>query len=237
MRKKLPIRKYKERILYYINRRTRSNRDETKIFCIGGNKTGTTSIGSFFRTNGYKVGNQHAAEMLIDDWAKRDFSKLIEYCRSAEVFQDIPFSLPDTYRALDEAFPNSKFILTIRSSAEEWYNSVVTFHSKITRSATKPPKEDDLKRFVYRGKYAAWLLRVQELVYGYPNVPLYDPQSYMAQYEEHNSQIQKYFEGREDDLLVLNLKEKDAHERLCNFVGLNPAKAIPIPHLNRSATR
>jgi hypothetical protein len=230
-------RKTKDFFYYIIKRLARKDKNVTKIFCIGRNKTGTTSLASFFRVNGYKVGNQERAEFLMEDWARRDFVRIIKYCKSAEVFQDIPFSLPHTYETLDKAFPNSKFILTIRTSPEEWYSSVVSFHAKITSSPSIPPTVEYLERFAYRGKYKGWLLRVQQVVYGYPKTPLYDKESYMAQYVEHNSKVQEYFKDRANDLLILNLKDEDAFEKLCNFIGLDSVAANPIPHLNRTAKR
>lgn len=206
-----------------------------KIFCIGRNKTGTTSLASFFRTNGYRVGNQERAELLVEDWAKRDFTRIIRYCETAEVFQDVPFSLADTYRAMDQAYPGSKFILTLRASPEEWYNSLLSHHSKMFSSGGGIPSEDDLRRVKYRGKYEGWLLFMQKAVYGYPTVPLYDKQAYMAHYEKHNVQVMDYFRFRPDDLLVVNLSDEHAFERLCLFVGMDPSRAKPLPHRNRSS--
>ena len=94
--------------------------NKQKIFCIGLNKTGTTSLEKAMIDLGYLIGDQRQAELLFDDWVKRDFSKLIEYCKTAVFFQDSPFSYPYTYVAIDQAFPNSKFILTIRDDAEQW---------------------------------------------------------------------------------------------------------------------
>ena len=94
-----------------------------KVFCIGLNKTGTTSLKKESGLQGYTVGNQRQAELLFDDWVKRDFKRIIRYCHTAEFFQDAPFSYPYTFIALDQAFPGSKFILTLRDNADEWYYS------------------------------------------------------------------------------------------------------------------
>lgn len=90
-------------------------RRRPKVFCVGRNKTGTTSIAKALRALGFKVGDQARAETLIEDWARRDFRKIVRYCRTADAFQDVPFSWPHTFEALDQAFPQSKFILTVRT--------------------------------------------------------------------------------------------------------------------------
>ncbi len=97
-------------------RATLSSLGKQKIFCIGRNKTGTTSLHAALIEMGIVVGRQRHAELMIGDWSKRDFRRLISFCRTAQAFQDIPFSLPYTFQALDMAFPRSKFILTVRES-------------------------------------------------------------------------------------------------------------------------
>ena len=228
--------KVQERWFYSLNRMRRGRRGPGKIFCIGRNKTGTTSLESFFRSNGLRVGNQARAELLIDDWARGEFGPIVEYCRTAEVFQDVPFSLAHTYAALDQAYPDSRFVLTIRSSPEEWYNSLVRFLAQTMMSSSIPPSLADLERFSYRGVRKGWLLKTHTLVYGYPAVPLFDKGAYMAHYEAHNAAVIDYFNHR-DDLLMVNLAERDAFERLCRHTGLDPALARPLPHLNKSRPR
>ena len=205
-----------------------------KVFCIGRNKTGTKSLSGFFRINGFSVGNQEQAEQMMTDWVRRDFKRIIAYCDSAQVFQDVPFSLDFTYQAVDQAFPGSRFILSVRRNALEWYRSITEHHSRRFSATRRLPTADELRDFRYRDKYPGWLLFMQEVVYGYPATPLYDKRLYMAHYERHNAGVLEYFKFRQDELLVLNLSEQDASTRLCRFVGLDPAVAAPLPHLNKS---
>src|SRR5688572_6677173 len=114
----------------------------TKIFCIGFNKTGTTSLQKAFADLGYSVNNQDVAERLLPDVASGNFQNIIDYCESAEFFQDVPFSLPKVYLELDKAFPESKFILSIRNDADQWYHSLTTSHSRIFGNGKVPTCED-----------------------------------------------------------------------------------------------
>ena len=52
------------------------NKNQEKIFCIGQNKTGTTSLMYALRDFGFKFGRQYKASLLIDDWYRRDFKKI-----------------------------------------------------------------------------------------------------------------------------------------------------------------
>ena len=54
-----------------------------KLFCIGFNKTGTTSLAAALFSFGLRVGDQAQAELLLDDWARRDFRRIIAYCRGS----------------------------------------------------------------------------------------------------------------------------------------------------------
>lgn len=183
-----------------------------------------------FKNAGFKVGDQSVAEKLMEDWAVRDFKRIIKYCKTADVFQDLPFSLPFTYQALDQAFPQSKFILTIRDNPEQWYESLTRFHSKIV-GKNRVPTAEDLKEFSYVSK--GWLWRQQQIVYGATEENVYDKTLYIRNYEAHISDVKDYFKHREKDLLVINVSSSDAEEKLNNFISFSP-KPIVIPHMNRT---
>ena len=201
-----------------------------KIFCVGRNKTGTTSLEAAFVELGYRVGNWAKAELLIAEWERRDFKKIISFCRTAQAFRDVPFSLPYTYQAVDMAYPGSKFILTVRDSSEQWYESVVRFHTKIIGNKRRPTP-DDLKEFSYR--YKGYLWRLQKSVYGADERTLYNRDLYIRQYEEHNEAVRNYFRFRSDDLLELNLGQPDAMQQLCRFLGVK-FTGQTMGHHNRS---
>ena len=124
---------------------------QTKVFCIGRNKTGTTSLKTALSDLGYRVGDQRQAEKLIEHWRDRDFGPIIEYCRSAEAFQDVPFSLPFTYVALDQAFPGSKFILSVRDP-DDWYESYIRHQKQVVgTNDVSTPEELKAHPYVWEG--------------------------------------------------------------------------------------
>ena len=201
-----------------------------KVFCIGFNKTGTTSLKQVFREMGWKVGKQKYAELQLENWSLRDFQPLFKYCRSERFFQDIPFSLPYTYQALDVQFPGSKFILTVRDNGDQWFDSLERFHRKIFGFDVRPD-ETELAEIKYH--YKGWLLQYLTFVFGPVAQGTYDRQRYIRIYQEHNRAVQEYFRFRPDDLLVLNLTEPGAYGELMRFLGL-PGERGDFPWLNRS---
>jgi len=201
-----------------------------KVFCVGFNKTGTTSVKVAFKELGYRVGNQPVAEGFITDWAHRDFSRIIDYCNTAEAFQDIPFSLPDTYQLLDAAFPGSKFILTVRENADIWYRSLTTFHSKVFGGG-KIPTEDELARASYRFK--GWALCAMQAISAFPDGDPYNKECLVQAYDSHNTRVQEYFRNRPADLLTISLAAEGSFQQFCDFLGKS-SKNCCFPWENRT---
>jgi hypothetical protein len=204
-------------------------RKRPKVFCIGYNKTGTTSLARALTDLGYRLGDQATAELLIHDYARRNFRPIVEFCRTAEAFQDIPFSLPYTYQVLDYAFPDSRFILSIRDDEDEWYRSRVRFTQKRLGLDGRITRED-LLNDPYR--YRGFLYEVNRIIHDPPDDDPYNETVLKDSYLRHNRDVFQYFRLR-DDLLVVNLKEPDSYQRLCDFLGVEPLYQ-DFPWLNRS---
>ncbi|WP_026280582.1 sulfotransferase [Thioalkalivibrio sp. ALE9] len=207
-------------------------RDRRKIFVIGRNKTGTTSVRRTFEGLGFPVGDQRMAERLYDrDYFEGRFEAIVDYCHSAQVFQDVPFSCPGTFRHLDVAFPGSLFILTVRDSPEQWHQSLVHFHSRKFGRSGQVPTADDLRRARYsRTGFVYNTVRL----HGTPDHDPYNPEIMMAHYRRHNRDVTEYFRERPEDLLVLNLAEPGAYQRFLAFLGLPDDPAGDFPWENRS---
>ena len=102
-----------------------------KIFVIGYNKTGTTTMERVLRLYGYSMPNQQEQEARL---TRQVFSTNYEefkcFVAKYDAFQDLPFSQEQTYVVADALFPNSRFILTERDS-EQWFLSMTTFTKKL----------------------------------------------------------------------------------------------------------
>ena len=207
-----------------------------KIFVIGRNKTGTTSIKAALRRLGYRLGQQRRAELLTIDWGQRDFRALVAFIHTADAFQDVPFSYDFTFQAVDQAFPGSRFILSVRDSEEQWYQSLVRFHSRRLKGRFDPdslPTWEDIRRDSY--VHDGWTFRNQLLIHG-SNVLKTDPWDearWKQYYRSHNQRVIDYFRNRPDDLLVLNVGHPDSMRQLCKFLG-KKYDGEPMPRKNQS---
>lgn len=202
---------------------------DRKIFVLGRNKTGTTSLKACLEKLGYCVADQAAGELFVHDYAEGKFERILSFCESAEVFQDAPFSWPNTYIHVFEKYPNAKYILLERESSLEWYDSLVRFHQKIL-NLDRPITAKDLKNSQYRKLGFLW--EVQKAVYQVDEKKLYDKQRYLENYESHNRDVKKFF-GDSSNFLHLVLSNPEAPSRLAEFLG-HRVDEIEIPHLNRS---
>ncbi|MFY0605787.1 MAG: hypothetical protein JXR10_03670 [Cyclobacteriaceae bacterium] len=212
--------KFKKRVKAIINAIKIANKK--KIFCIGQNKTGTTSIKQAFKEMGYVVGVQRQAEELMPEYLDNDYKRIIRYCKTAQVFQDFPFSFPDTYKIMDKAYPGSRFILSVRDTPDQWYNSYVRFYTRLAYVKSGLDKEKEsivsaLKSATYISK--GWLWEFHKKRFDVSEADPFPKEQMMREYEKYNEEVIEYFKDRKDDLLVLNVSAKKDFSRFLRFLG------------------
>jgi hypothetical protein len=193
-------------------------RNKPKIFCIGRNKTGTTSVTLAFKELGYIIGEQDVAEHLFEKhYLTGNYQPIIDYCKSAQVFQDVPFSFYQMIPILDQAFPNSKFILTIRDTPEQWHRSFVKYYSKGVGIKDRPATYDELntKHYVSDTFRANFIVKAHSTTKESP----FDQEKLMSIYNEHNDYIAQYFHKRPNDLLTINIAEKSSFNEFLAFIN------------------
>lgn len=205
-------------------------RGRPKVFCIGRNKTGTTSLRALFKKLGYVVGDQHEAVVLAHyNYFDGRFDWLDTYCSTAEFFQDAPFSWPGTYAEVDRRFPGSRFILSVRDDEHQWYESLTRYQTQFVGTSSLPTAEQ-LKTHPFR---AVGLLYDTVRVHGTTDDAPYDEDTMKAHYLAHNAAVRQYFAGRPDDLIEINLARPEDYARLMHFLGRDDT-AGGFPRLNRS---
>ncbi len=201
-----------------------------KVFCVGFNKTGTTSLAVALRELGFVVGHQRRAEQLADRCYPHDLAPLLRYCRTAQAFQDAPFSWPDTFRALDAAFPGARFVHSVRDDPDQWARSLHRAHARDFGRDGRPPTADALRAVPYvRPGFLARMLRA----FGAPDDDPYQVEALRRGYERHRDAVRAHFAARPDDLLVVNVARAEDYRRFTDFLGVRPARAA-FPWENRT---
>jgi hypothetical protein len=199
-----------------------------KIFCIGYNKTGTTSLTEFMRINGFLIAPQTPFEYNLNSYIYGNNSTFIEMIKNDyynyTFFQDVPFSLPNFYKTLDQEFENSKYILTVRNNPDQWYNSLISYHKSKFENFKNPSQI----QYVYHG----WVNQILTNVYKSPKYDPYNEKHLKKSYSDHINSVKEYFKDKKDKLLILNL-ETDSPKILQNFLGVKLSYQ-DFPHINKS---
>lgn len=213
-----------------------------KIFCIGQNKTGTTSLEALLMLYGYRLPTQAVQEKKVTRQAfLGNYRPLNDFVPHYDAFQDQPFSQGDIYIAADCLFPGSKFILTYRDS-DAWFDSLCRFHSQLfgVKDINAVTEEDVLKfDYLYPG-YCHETVKQLLTVYERGQVKvrwdlLYDRAFYIEMYERRNAAIRCYFAERPEDFLAIDFTEQRTSEEICQFLNIPEEFTIEVPHLNRTS--
>jgi hypothetical protein len=131
---------------------------------------------------------------------------------------------------MDAAFPDSKFILSVRDDADQWYRSLTRFHAK-RRGLDQPPTAEQLKADPY--VWPGFMWHASQLMYGVDESNVWDEGIYKRMYVRHIESVQDYFRYRPNDLLTINLAAEGSMQRLCEFLKV-PISADKMPRLNVS---
>lgn len=223
-------------------RRNRLDRSYNKVFGIGYNKTGTTTLNALFRHYELRVPKQGLQEITLEPALESgDYSGMKDFIGQYDAFQDLPFSQGSIYAACDALFPGSKFILTIRD-CDEWFSIIYNFHKLKFGFQDK----SDLSEIFFKGKnfylgedyvYRAQRRMVTKVSDGSATVDwslLYDKDHYISLYSKRNEEIVRYFSNRPSDLLVIDITKEVDTAKLCEFLGIDNKLVAPMPHMNRT---
>lgn len=135
---KVPYRFYKK-----IELAIRRPNYNSKVFCIGYNKTGTTTLGKALEMLGYR--NSSFNKTVWRKYYKHNqIVKILKYTAKFDSVDDLPWLKEDMIPILDRVFPNSKFIYLTRDE-ESWKISLKNWTFKQTGSY--PNLEERLEDF------------------------------------------------------------------------------------------
>lgn len=199
-----------------------------KIFCIGYNKTGTTSLKRLMNNNNINSAPQKPFECNMESYFYKNYSTFVNMIKDDyhkyDFFQDIPFSLPNFYKVLDEEFDDAKFILTVRDNEDEWYDSLIRFHKKGFVKFDTPKKIS----FIYEGL----TYKILTLAWNSKKDNPYDKKSLKESYLKHIKDVKEYFKDK-NNLLIINLSQNNVIEKIENYLNIE-LKNKKIPHLNKT---
>lgn len=185
-----------------------SSLPKQKIFGVGLNKTGTSSLKAALQHFGYRVCGPR--RHLLHEIARGNISGIDPIVSSYDAFEDLPWPL--VFEHLFATYgETSKFVLTTRSTPEKWLKSVLA-HARTN------------------GLFSdSW-----SSAYGFYR-PFGREKEFIDFYLRHNDRVRNFFawQGASDKLLEVCFDTDDGWETLCGFIGL-PVPDVPFPHVNRT---
>lgn len=143
-----------------------------KVFIIGFQKTGTTSLEHALEHLNYRV---HGGDKNLMNFEDKEALKsyIQKTLKTWDAVQDMPWPL--FYKELYELYPDAKYILTIRDS-KKWIRSVVTYFASIR-------------------------IPLHQKIYQVPCAEGYESR-YLEVYEKMNTEILAFFKNKPNFLVM-----------------------------------
>lgn len=146
--------------------------EKEKVFVIGFQKTGTTSLENALKFLGYRVdgGDKNLMKFKTDSNLKKYVKNKL---KDFDAVQDMPWPL--FYKELYDIYPEGKFILTYRDP-ESWIKSVVRY-------------------------FASMHIPLHQKIYDVPCAEGYEDR-YLEVYENFNQEVIEFFNDKDNFLLM-----------------------------------
>lgn len=181
-----------------------------KIFGVGLNKTGTTTLAKCLDVLGCGKPVSCRGD-LLGKFREGRLDEIFSVVELNDTFEDWPWPL--MYQELFYRYGDSaRYVLTQRSSANSWLDS-------LKRHSLRTPIDGHCRL----------------LAYGY-NYPHGLEEYHLSFYEKHNREVREFFSKNNADHLLLEISfdSGDGWEKLCNFLG-KPIPSVPFPHENKGS--
>lgn len=188
----------------------------TRVFGIGMHKTATTSLHMAMEILGFDSGHWKSAHWAKTIWREMNTTGKSPTLERTYHLCDLP--IPLLMRHLDTAYPGSKFILTMLEE-ETWLRAA--------------EKHWDVRCNPHRARWDndPFTNRIHEVLYGTRE---FSKDVFLARYRRHNNDVMDYFQGRSNDLLIMEMNKGAGWSELCGFLG-KPVPSVPYPHGNPDA--
>ncbi|MDY0093140.1 MAG: sulfotransferase [Candidatus Vecturithrix sp.] len=196
-----------------------------KIFNFGLPKTGTTSLNQALNILGFKS--------LHNPKNFRQQAMEGRYHFDRDDWQAITNFGEHFYPQLDQAYPNSKFILTVRDETA-WLQS--------WRKQVGASTGDEVgARWAWTRKLRTWergIKRILEydtrITHKHARIDIFGTYTFHAErclyvYRLHQKNAKEYFQDRPRDFLIMNIPEGDDWEKLCPFLEIDKIPDAPFP--------
>jgi hypothetical protein len=186
-----------------------------KVFGLGLSRTGTSSLTVALYRLGVHVKHYPTDPRTYEQLRNGDYHlDTLAWCQG---LTDVP--IPAYFAQFDQAWPGSKFILTLREK-ESWLRSVEQLWQRSMEWSNQNAQYTQIDEFFRACVYGSIQFTRERFSYVY---------------DTHVRNVLHYFQDRPDDLLVLDICAGEGWEKLCPFLGIDvPDQPFPHSGANRS---
>ena len=178
-----------------------------KVFGIGLNKTGTSSLKRALVTLGYN--HCDVRGQMTYKYINRNFGQIFKTVEQFDSFEDWPWPL--MYRQIFDRYgTTARYILTRRASGEQWVESLKA-HALVTNPDSNPRKK----------------------IFGF-DYPHGVEAQHIAFYDRHLTEVRQFFVDQNASHVLCDVcwEEGDGWSQICDLLN-EPLPATPFPHVNR----
>jgi hypothetical protein len=198
-----------------------SNTITRKVFGIGLSRTGTMSLSHALNSVGLRsVHFPHDTQTQVEITefvdAQPNFLRL-SVLTAADAITDTPATI--AFEELDRAYPESRFILTLRDE-EEWLESCAEFW----RTVIAPQRE-----VIPRPSVSIYAGLINRTLYGGES---FEDERFRRVKIEFEDRVMRYFRKRERDLLALDICGGQGWKEICSFLRV-PLREESFPHVHK----
>ena len=179
-------------------------------------KTATNSLNKALLFLGINSANWRSPRQARQIWKEMQFQGVSPAIEEHAALCDLPITV--LYKKLDKAYPNSKFILTVRNEYK-WLESVRKHWT---------PEHNPFRASWDEDCFTHW---IHEVVYGQRE---FNSELFLSVYRRHNAEVKEYFKNRPNDLLIMDMDAGAGWKELCNFLGITvPKESYPIEFVTK----
>ena len=229
-----------------------SSKDWNKCFGIGSNKTATSTLDFLMkRVYGLKSNQLLIQKKAAIPFIRGNLNQFIELMNIFDFHQDVPISGGDFYKKLDDIFPNSKFILTLRDP-DLWFKSFFSHYYKNTIFPLVSEKYYLASSNVFPSFKLRWFsifwyeeinilkeelserrnlsfLEIKEIILKRSQFK----EIFKKKFITRNNEIKFYFKDRPKDFLCLDISKDEVLSKLSSFLNVPNIVRGEIPIINK----
>jgi hypothetical protein len=160
--------------------------------------------------------------------------ELLEFSKTANLFKDVPFSLPNVWKLIYAKYPDAKFILSVRDSPEQWYKSITNFHATFATLTSWDTINEDNYCYPKTDDNNSFLHDYMKIINGNSIKP-YDKVNLINSYNKHNSEVTEFFKDK-PNFITINVAKDNDYARLCKFLGVE-SELTKFLHMRGNITK